>query len=250
MIFDDILRQVPTDAVLEDVCVGIFWTFVKTQYGSGMCATAHRWIEDPPGALIDGAGSLVGKSVHDLAALYRSASLTARALALAAVSASCGPMTGQCEKMRAQELVAARCALSPRPLRIALIGHFHFAESLRQAGHTLDIFELENRCQPGDIPVTRAPELLRHADILLMTSSTLITHATEELLSFVRPDTYKMIVGPSVPLSPVLWDYGLDAVCGSMITDAEGVSLAIRQGGTHKQLHGCEKVCFLGGEKH
>ena len=245
MIFDDILAQVPADARLEAVSIGIFWTCVRTQYGAGMCASAHRWIEDPPGALIEAAGSLVGMSVREIAPLYRSASLTARALALASISASCGAMTGKCEKMRAQDLVAKRCEAADHPLRIALIGHFHFAESLRQAGHHLDIFELENRCEPGDIPVSKAPELLRHADILLMTSSTLVTHATEELLSYVRPETYKMIVGPSVPLSDVLWSYGLDAVCGSVITDPESVSLAIRQGATHKQLKGCEKVCFM-----
>lgn len=245
MLFDAILSRVPADAAIEDVSVGIFWTFVRTQYGSGLCATAHRWIEDPPGALIAGAGTLVGMKVHELAACYRSSSLTARALSLAALSASCGPMACRCEKMRAQDLVAARCAAADHPLRIALIGHFHFADSLRQSGHTLDIFELDHRCEPGDIPVSRAPALLRRADILLMTASTLITHATEELLSYVRPETYKMIVGPSVPLSPVLWDYGLDAVCGSVITDAEQVSLAVRQGATHKQLQGCEKVCFM-----
>jgi len=244
-IYDAILAQIPRDATIEDVSVGIFWTFVKTQYGAGMCASAHRWIEDPPGAIIERAGSLVGTPVHELAPLYTSASLTARALAIASASAACGQMTGTCQPMRAQDLLAQKCAEASRKQHIALIGHFHFADELRALGHKLDVFELENRCEPGDIPVTRARQLLCDADILVMTSSTLITHATEELISYARPDTFNMIVGPSVPLSPVLWDFGLDAVCGSVVNDAEHTARAVREGANHRQLIGCEKVCYL-----
>ncbi len=244
-IYDAILAHIPQDAVIEDVSVGIFWTFVKTQYGAGMCATAHRWVEDPPGAVIERAGSLVGMPVHALASLYASPSLTARALAIASASAACKHMTGICQPMRAQDLLAQKCAEAARPQHIALIGHFHFADELRALGHKLDVFELDNRCEPGDIPVSRAQQLLCEADILVMTSSTLITHATEELIAYARPDTFKMIVGPSVPLSPVLWDFGLDAVCGSIVEDAENTAIAVRQGANHRQLVGCKKVCYL-----
>ena len=245
MIFDSILKHIPDDARIQDAAVGIFWTFAKTQYGAGMCASAHRWVEDPPGALIEHAGHLVGSRVLDLAPLYRAPSLTARAVALAAISAACGPMAGSCHTMRAQDLLEKHCQAAKSSRSIALIGHFHFADQLRALGHRLMVFELDNRCQNDDIPVSTAKTRLKEADVLVMTSSTLITHATEELISFTRPDTYKMIVGPSVPLSPVLWDFGLDAVCGSVILDPDSVSRGIREGANHKQLAQCQKVCFL-----
>ncbi len=244
-IFDTLAGLVPADAVIQDVSVGIFWTYVRTQYGSGLSATAHRWCPDPPGALIPFAGTLKGMAVHELVSLYDSESLSARALANAAVSASfpACDMTGRRFAGKAQDLLSSQCLKTRK--RIALIGHFHFADALRAAGHEIDVYELEGRCEPGDIPATRIPELLSRADIVVMTSSTLLTHATEDILSCCRTDAYRMIVGPTVPLHPVLWTVGFDAVCGSIISDDEQVSVAVREGANHKQLIGCEKVNFL-----
>lgn len=246
-IFDELVRSMPEDARIEDVSVGIFWTYVRTQYGSSLSATAHRWQEDPAGALIPYAGNLCGMLVRDVAPLYDSDSLSARALANAAVGASfrSADMTGSRYAGRAQELLADVCAERGSGLRIALVGHFHFADQLVGLGHKLDVFELEGRCQPGDIPCTRFAEFLPLADIVVMTSSTLLTHAVEQILGYCRPDAYRMIVGPTVPLHPALWAFGFDAVCGNIIHDDAQVSRAVREGGNHKQLTGCAKYNFL-----
>ena len=84
-IIDRLREMVPDDEQICDVVVGIFWTYVRTQYGVAVSATAHRWVEDPPGAIIPWAGELIGKRVRDVADLYASESLTARSLANAAI---------------------------------------------------------------------------------------------------------------------------------------------------------------------
>lgn len=246
-IIGSLLESLPADAVIQNVAVGIFWTCVQTQYGAALSASAHRWIDDPPGALIPCAGQLVGMKVADVAPLYDSASLTARALANAAISASFPAhlMTGTVFPGRGQDLLTEICARSQQTRRIALIGHFHFADELRALGHDLDIYELDNRCQPGDIPSSHIPQRLPLADIVVMTSSTLITHATESILAACRPDAFKMIVGPSVPLHPCLWDFGLDAVCASLIQDPAQVLLTAAQGGNHKQMTGAKKINYI-----
>lgn len=246
-IFDELLCNVPPDATIQDVAIGIFWIYVRTQYASALSATAHRWIEDPPGSIIPQAGSLVGSKVRALAPLYDSPSLTARSLANAAVSASFAPnaMTGTKVPGSAQDLVAHMCQRATKKRHIALIGHFHFADKLRAMGHTLDVFELEGRLQPGDIPSSQFPQRLPTADIVLLTSSTLLTHATESILALCAPNAQKLIVGPSVPLHPLLWKYGATAVCGNIITDDTQVCRAIREGANHKQLSGCLKVNYL-----
>ena len=218
-ILDALVEKVPEDAEIIDVSVGIFWTFVQTQYGSAISASAHRWCEDPPGAIIPYAGELVGMRVRDIYPLYDSASLTARSLANAAVSASFNSrdMTGRCIPGRGQDIIASICSNAAGTLRIALIGHFHFADELRALGHHLDVFELEGRCEPGDIPNTRFPEFLPLADVVIMTSSTIITHATEEILRQSRPD----------------------------VTDPVQVAVAARQGGNHKQFTGCAKINYI-----
>ena len=244
-IFDALSERVSKDARIQSVSVGIFWTFVQTQYGCAISATAHRWRDDPPGALIPFAGSLQGMPVSALFSLYDSPSLTARSLANAAVSASfpASQMTGQKYPGKAQTLLESLCKATPR--HIALIGHFHFADELRAFGHKLDIFELDGRCKPGDIPSSQIPDYLPDADIVVMTSSTILTHATEQILDACRPGAFKMIVGPTVPLHPILWDYGFDAIGGSIITDPDQVCRTAREGGNHKQMTGCEKLNYL-----
>ena len=244
-IFDAILHEVPQDARIEDVSVGIFWTCVRTKYGCAISATAHRWQDDPPGAIIPFAGDLVGMRVADVAPLYDAPSLTARSLANAAVSASFAPdvMTGTVDYGNAQSLILTRCA--GRPHHIALVGHFHFGDELRAMGHRVDIFELPERCGDGDIPNTEIPARLGDAEIVMMTSSTLITHATEDILRHCAYGAYRLIVGPTVPVHPVLWDFGFDAVCCGRVTDPEQVLRATRQGANHRQLTGCIKLNYL-----
>lgn len=245
-IFDRLAQTLPSDAVIQDAVVGIFWTFVQTQYGEAVSATAHRWIEDPPGAIIPCAGNLVGMRVADLLPLYDSPSLTARSLANAAVSASFSVqnMTGHIFPGKGQDLLEKICAASDRNMHIALIGHFHFADELAKLGHSLDIYELDSRCFDGEIPASQIPQKLPTADIVVMTSSTLLTHATEDILSATRRDAFKMIVGPTVPLHPILWDYGFDAICASVIDDPTQVRNAAAQGGNHKQMTGAKKLNF------
>ena len=200
-IIDRLREMVPDDAQICDVVVGIFWTYVRTQYGVAVSATAHRWVEDPPGAIIPWAGELIGKRVRDVADLYASESLTARSLANAAISASfpASAMTG-CEiQGRGQDLLHTFCNKSNDLCHIALIGHFHFADELARLGHDLDIYELDPRCTQGEIPSSQIPQRLPQADIVVMTSSTIITHSTEGILAAARPDAIKMIVGPTVP---------------------------------------------------
>lgn len=244
-IFDLLASKLPDDAMIEEACIGIFWTFVKTQYGCSLSATAHRWCDDPPGAIIPEAGHLCGMPVKKLQPLYDSESLTARSLANAAVAASfnASEMTGSIHPGRAQDLLESLCKNEKK--HIALIGHFHFADDLKNAGHQLDIYELEGRCNDGEIPNTQIPQKLPEADIVVMTSSTLITHATEDILKCCRKDAYRMIVGPTVPMHPVLWEYGFDAICGSVIEDPVQVCHAAREGGNHKQLTGCTKRNYL-----
>ena len=42
---------------------------------------------------------------------------------------------------------------------------------------------------------------------------------------------YVALVGPSVPLSPLWFDYGVDVLAGSVVTDADSVRVAVAEGG-------------------
>jgi hypothetical protein len=47
-----------------------------------------------------------------------------------------------------------------------------------------------------------------------------------------------IVLGPTTPLSPVLFDYGVDMVSGTKVVDVEAVLRCISQGATFKQVKG------------
>ncbi|MBP7831262.1 MAG: hypothetical protein KA248_15240 [Kiritimatiellae bacterium] len=50
--------------------------------------------------------------------------------------------------------------------------------------------------------------------------------------------SYVVLTGPTSPLSTVLFDFGISAICGTRVANAEEVIRFISQAATFKQLHG------------
>ena len=46
-----------------------------------------------------------------------------------------------------------------------------------------------------------------------------------------------MMLGPTTPLSPVLFDYGVDLLCGSVVEQIEHVLQAVDEGKPFRQIH-------------
>lgn len=66
----------------------------------------------------------------------------------------------------------------------------------------------------------------------------LINHTFEELLALCRPEAYVLVLGGSAPLSPLLFDYGVDAIAGTQVIDIPAVLRAVSQGATFRQIPG------------
>jgi len=51
-----------------------------------------------------------------------------------------------------------------------------------------------------------------------------------------RPDAFRLLLGPSTPLSSVLFDAGIDALSGTRVDDPEVVLRSVGQGATFRQI--------------
>ena len=80
--------------------------------------------------------------------------------------------------------------------------------------------------------------ILPQADVAAITGTALINHTLDELLDLCRPETSVMVLGPSTPLSPVLFDHGVDVISGTVVVDTDLVLTLIGQGATFRQVHG------------
>ena len=112
---------------------------------------------------------------------------------------------------------------------VSTVGHFHGGEALRGMKE-LRVFEKDPR--PGDYPEEREEELLPGSDIVIITGMA-FTNGTMPRLLELTEGCYTALSGPTVPMAEALFDWGVDALFGTVVWDVPGCREAILTGG-HK----------------
>jgi uncharacterized protein (DUF4213/DUF364 family) len=107
---------------------------------------------------------------------------------------------------------------------------------VREVAQTCWVLELSPG--PGDLPAERAPEIIPQADVVAITGMTLINGTFEALAALPRPGAFVVVLGPSTPLSPLLFDHGVDAISGAVVVDIPAALAAISQGANFRQVPG------------
>ena len=237
------LPDAACEAELVDIRVGPFWTVVQTTRGTGMASTMSREAHPHASFPVADAGRLHERTPLELAAMTRSSSVTEAAIGLAAVNAMLPEPQGEIEEGNALEVILSH----GQGGRVAVIGHFPFVDRLGPRCAELWVFERGTARQPGDHGAEDMPELLPRADVVAITATTLVNHTLSSVLSLVREHTFTLILGPSTPLAPVLFDLGVHVLCGSLVTDAEAVLREASQGAVTRQVRGVRRVNLRGG---
>ena len=203
--------------------------------GLGLCSRATPHGEPPATELHTLPNS--AKETAELL-LGRSGEPDALAFGMAAVNLLL-PLPAGTASMKAQELIMDR----GRGKRVAVVGHFPFVE--RMGGEFADFWVIEKEPRPGDRPEHEADKLLPLADVVALTGTTLLNGSCERLLRLCRPDAFTIMLGPSTPLSPSLFDWGLHALGGTRVSDPDLAVEGIHASRTFKQLRGVEQVIWL-----
>lgn len=227
-------------AGLVDLRVGHYWSVVQTTVGAGMASTLRSETHLHGSLPIADAGVLHQSKPIELAARLRSASPPEAALGLATANALLGPPDGRLTEHNAESILADRGAGK----RVAMIGHFPFSERLEPACGELWIFERGEGQRDGDLGVEMAEELLPQADVVGITSTTIINRTLAGILDLIRPDAFVLLLGPSTPLTPRIFDHGVDLLCGTIIVDPPAVVRAVEQGAVTSQITGVRRVCL------
>jgi uncharacterized protein (DUF4213/DUF364 family) len=177
------------------------------------------------------AGRLHQRSGRALAELVRSASPPEVSVGMAAINALLPVQEDAWVDLNAEEVIADRGA----GRRVAVVGHFPFIPRLRtRVGH-LSVLEL--RPQGDDLPADAASEVIPQADVVALTSMTLLNRTFDGLMRLCRPDALVLLLGPTTPLSPIPFDHGVHILSGSVVEDVEAVLQTVGQGGNFRQVH-------------
>jgi uncharacterized protein (DUF4213/DUF364 family) len=229
-----LLKSLQADAPVRQVSVGAFWTAVVLDTDPPRCGLAStlRGETHAAGPPVPRAGRLLEHSGQELAGWLRSSSTPEASIGMAAFNALLEVNEAACTEVNAEEVILEQGA----GRRVAIVGHFPFAERVRRAAAECWVVELHPR--PGDVPAERAGEVLPHADVVALTGTSLINHTFDELIALCQPGAFVILVGGSAPLSPVLFDCRVDAVAGTRVVDVSAAVRAVGQGATFRQIPG------------
>ncbi|MCS7252710.1 MAG: DUF364 domain-containing protein [Armatimonadota bacterium] len=232
-----ILETLNIDAPIREVRVGAFITAVWAR----RMGLAYTLVPDKPHGErmpIPKAGMLSELSCRQLAQMALSNELPQPSIGMAALNALIAETV---ESERFEEADGAQILMRvAEGKRTALIGHFPFVEELRRRAGQLMVFE--ERPLMGDLPAHKADELLPQAQIVAITGSAFVNHTIEHLLELSRGAELVMVIGPTTPLSKVLFEFGVDIIAGSIVVEPETVMRYVGEGATFKQLRGVKKV--------
>lgn len=232
-LFDEILATTSGGEVV-DVRVGMNWTAVVVSVDGtrrcGLAATLSGFHEHSGEPQIPQAGTLVGRSTSELVADLQAPNSPQMSLAMATLNALLPPPSTM-QAQNAMQLIASR----GQGKHVVLVGHFPFVDALRsKVGHlsVIDEHPLE-----GDYPADAAPDILPQANFIAITGMVLMNGTFESLMALCPPGVEVMLLGPSTPLSPVLFEYGIRILAGAWVENTAAVLRTVGQGGNFRQVH-------------
>lgn len=222
------------DAPVLDIRAGAFWSAVLVAGPAGArCGLASNLHlggqRHGDGPSVADAGALLERSGLELAALARSKSLIEASIGLATLNALLPSPVVKAE-CNAEEVIAEHGAGK----RVALVGGFPFVKRLRGRVGELNVLELHPR--EDELPATAAAREIPAADVVAITGTALLNHTFDGLIELCRPEALVVVLGPSTPLSPLLFERGVDVLAGSVVEDATSVLQAVSQGATFQQI--------------
>lgn len=233
-IYNDLIDSIPEDLTVLDCMLGLHWTLVKSESGTGTAMTVNGGQQNS-----GEYRELIGMSLKELAKDVKSWTMLEASMGLAAINSALNTpkqvsaLTGQDFKVSANsEAANAFIQFLPdiKDKKVAVIGHFPNVDLLRKV---CQLSVLERIPQDDDYPDPACEYILPEQDVVFITGTAFINKTMPRLLSLAK-DSRIILVGPSVPISPVLFNYGVDTISSTVMLDQELVWRAAKQGGKIK----------------
>jgi uncharacterized protein (DUF4213/DUF364 family) len=221
------------DCPVKSVYTCVFWTAVITK----QCGLSSTFREEstPHDRRVRDIGNLTRKTALELAEYAKSESLLEASIGMAAVNSLIDIDESKCVEKNAFEILLEK----GKNENVAVVGHFPWIPKLRE--EVQNLWVLEERLREGDLPSTDADRILPQCGVVGVTGTSFINHTLEGLLALCKK-AFVILIGPTSPLSSILFDCGIDAICGAKVEDEEKVIRSISEGATFKEVTGVRLV--------
>ncbi len=229
-ILDDLLLSLKgNDFQVKSVHTCVFWTAVLSKH----CGLSSTFREEGPShdRGVKDVGNLTSKTALELAEYAKSKSLLEASIGMATINSMIDIDESKCVEKNAFEIILEKGT----DKNVAIVGHFPWIPKLREK--VKNLWVLEQRLREGDLPAKEADRILPECDVVGITGTSFINHTIEGLLKLCKK-AFVVMIGPTSPLSPILFDYGIDAICGAKVIDVEKIIRSISEGATFKEVSG------------
>jgi uncharacterized protein (DUF4213/DUF364 family) len=237
---DDLISSLSGDSVVREVHTCVFWTAVLSKH-CGLASTFHE--PHPSHRPVRKAGRLTGLSALELVQYAKSDNVLEASIGMAAINSLIDIDEDRCVQENALDVLARK----GRGKNIAIVGRFPWTPKLRRIAGTLWV--IEQRPQEGELPAEAAEDVLPQADVVGLTGTSFINHTIDSLLA-ISKNSFVVMVGPTTPLLPVLFDYGVDILAGAKVVEPDKTIRSISQGAIFSQVEGVRLITMAKERKN
>jgi uncharacterized protein (DUF4213/DUF364 family) len=236
-ILDDLIMSLQeNDFQVKSVHTCVFWTAVITKH-CGLSST-FRGESAPHDRGVRDVGNLTRKTALELAEYAKSKSMLEASIGMATINSLIDIDESKYIEKNAFEILLEK----GKEGNVAVVGHFPWIPKLREKVQNLWV--LEERLREGDLPSKDADRILPQCDVVGITGTSFINHTLEGLLALCEK-AFVVLIGPTSPLSSILFDYGVNAICGAKVVDGDKVIRSISEGATFKEVTGVRLITMM-----
>ena len=207
-LYDRLIEAVPENVKVDHIHVGETWTIVHAGVFCGLAVTVNE--QDLP---LPSFENLIGADLHAAASLCKSWDFLKASVGTAALNAyhNNPAVALSVPGMEQTRNAFTDYAAAVKQKKAAVVGHFFNLEKFLTEAACVSV--LERSPWPGDYPDSACEYILPEQDFVFITGSAFINKTLPRLLQ-LSSGGRAIVLGPSTPMSPVLFSYGAHELSG------------------------------------
>lgn len=233
IIKEALLNSVKSDgrSTIHRVAAGNHLCLVQSR-SMGMASLIHDTHDDRKRLI--STGNLQTLTLDELLKFLYSDNLFEASLGMAALNSAL-QMPALYDRGNAFDLIRTQASGK----NLGIVGHFHFVERIHAEVKNLWVFE--KKPLGDDLDESLMDVYLPDCHVLVITGQSLTNNTLGHILKSA-PKAFKILLGPSAPLSTVLFDFGVDVIGGVKVMNPALVYRSVIRGCDFRQLPGIELV--------
>lgn len=222
-LYDELIQGIPDNYTADEIINGSHFSYVRSGNGSGVSGTPYSYETRIPMF----SKNLIGLPLREVASCVKSWNFTEAAIGAAAINAYYNnPIIAKENGVifsydtLVEDRIYDPFIMSQNEVKgknVAVIGHFPYINRLLEPICNLSVIGFEP--EDGDYPIFASEYILPESDYVYISSSSIASKTLPRFLQLAKHAKKIVLVGRGVPLSPILFDYGITDLSGFMIKD-------------------------------